>query len=126
MFFSHNSQITKVLIDLTAEGVIEEKVYGKQKIYSAVQPESQTDPEELKKLTQQIKQFEEQATSISAEAASHSKQLSAVLATPTTADAKAALAQLKEANVASEQKLAELTANAGSVSTEDREKILKE
>eukprot|EP00729_Bicosta_minor_P008937 gene8937-1859_t len=119
-------QIIKCLGRLVAEGVLEEKAYGKQKMYGPVQSEAEVKKEELAEIKIKTAQLEREAEQSAQQTKTIANQVRALTSKPTTEDATKQVADLKVTNQAATEKVAALTAAAGNIKPEDKARIEKE
>ncbi|XP_050711758.1 homologous-pairing protein 2 homolog [Eriocheir sinensis] len=119
--------VQKALDQLTAEGSVHEKTYGKQKVY--VFSQEQFPPLDEKQLKEMDSQVAELTTSLRekerqlGEAETH---LKALTATPTTQEAQDRVEKTEEEVCRLQQKLNDLTENRVLVSKEEQDSVRKE
>ncbi|XP_075227681.1 homologous-pairing protein 2 homolog [Lycorma delicatula] len=119
--------VQKALDQLTECGKIREKTYGKQKVYSIVQPD-EDDPQEseLNEIETEVLNMSENLRTAELNLKSCESQLQELLSTPTTEEGKKKEELLNDIVEKLQNKLKVLSENTIQVSSEEREMIKKE
>lgn len=119
--------VQKALDQLTAEGSVREKTYGKQKVY--VFSQDQFPPLDKSQLQEMDRKTAELAATLKEKEKQLSEseaQLKQLMSTPTTQEALTRATQIEKEVSRLQQKLSDLTENRVLVSKEERDKVVKE
>ncbi|XP_076042255.1 homologous-pairing protein 2 homolog [Oratosquilla oratoria] len=119
--------VQKCLDQLSSDGVIKEKTYGKQKVYVADQSQfSSLNEEELKAIEVETSKLTQELTETEKELREHEAKVNKLNSTLTTEEAVKRVQEVETEVSHMEKKLEDLEQNCVLVSNEEREKTNKE
>ncbi|XP_073962998.1 homologous-pairing protein 2 homolog isoform X2 [Choristoneura fumiferana] len=120
------SAVQKALDYLSENGKIRCKLYGKQKVYAAVQLENVEEEGDTEDYDAQFKSLSEELLEKTNALKAADMNLKTVLSAPTTESAKAQIEELKKRMEAFETKLKVLSTSSNVISAEEKKIIMNE
>eukprot|EP00045_Choanoeca_perplexa_P014997 m.180724 g.180724 ORF g.180724 m.180724 type:complete len:223 (-) comp16862_c0_seq3:2588-3256(-) len=116
--------VVKALASMGEANIIREKLYGKQKIYFALQTDfDKLSPEEVAALDKELEELKKQHAALSTSCSQVEGELSRLRAQPLTSDAEKQLATIVAENERKASKLQGLKEDGKQMSEADRERI---
>ncbi|XP_075985767.1 homologous-pairing protein 2 homolog [Anticarsia gemmatalis] len=118
--------IQKALDALSETGKIKCKLYGKQKVYAAIQADSVAEDSDVEDYDKKVKEVTQELADKSNTLKAAEANLKTLLSTPTTDAAKAQIEEIKNRTQGFEKKLEVLRTSTEVVSVDEKKKILDE
>lgn len=119
--------VQKALEHLASSGNVNEKVYGKQKVYAPKQAQhDDCDKNELKQMDEEIDKFEKQWKELQSTCQSLEEEFRALKSSLTTEEATARLEEAKQKICKYQEHLQRIKSATNHVSPAEKEKIIKD
>ncbi|KAG6461312.1 hypothetical protein O3G_MSEX012548 [Manduca sexta] len=118
--------VQKALDYLSESGKIKCKLYGKQKVYAAIQPDVVAADNDVEDYDTQIKNLTQELSDVTKTLKLYETNLKSLTSTPTTENAKTKIDLIKKNLEALETKLAILRNSTEVMSAEEKKTILEE